>query len=66
VRSAKAYISASTAGNWKLETTMHKLLILAAAIHNTERRTMYPAVFEDASKFSQFGPDPHIFVFGFL
>jgi hypothetical protein len=45
---------------------MHKLLILAAAIHNTERRTMYPAVFEDASKFSQFGPDPHIFVFGFL
>jgi hypothetical protein len=45
---------------------MHKLLILAAAIHNTKRRTMYPAVFKDASNFAQFGPDPHIFVVGFL
>jgi hypothetical protein len=48
--------------SWKLETTMHKLLILPAAIHTTKRRTMYPAVFKDASNFSQFGPDPHIFL----
>lgn len=52
--------------SWKLETTMHKLLILAAAIDTTKRRTMYPAVFKDACNFSQFGPDPHIFVVGFL
>ncbi len=52
--------------SWKLETTMHKLLILPAAIHTIKRRIMYPAVFKDASNFSQFRPDPHIFVVGFI
>jgi hypothetical protein len=45
---------------------MHKLLILAVAIDTTKSRTMYPAVFKDASNFSQFGRDLHIFVVGFL